>query len=145
PSASGTVTDRTGLALPGVVVTVKATTAVAVSDERGRFAIETTGAAPVLVFALSGFQTRELPLKSGASRSDLHVVLELAAISNEVIVRAPATVNEPDARLVLRPIDVVRTAGAQADLMRALAVLPGVATIDEGAGLFVRGGDVSET
>jgi len=40
---------------------------------------------------------------------------------------------------------VVRTAGAQADLMRALAVLPGVAHIDEGAGLFVRGGDVSET
>jgi hypothetical protein len=38
----------------------------------------------------------------------------------------------------------VRTPGAQGDLMRALETMPGVSRIDEGAGLFVRGGDVSE-
>jgi TonB-dependent receptor-like protein len=42
------------------------------------------------------------------------------------------------------PLDVVRTAGSAADLMRALQVLPGVVQADEGAGLYVRGGDTSE-
>ena len=44
----------------------------------------------------------------------------------------------------MRPLDVVRTPGAAADLMRALQTLPGVAQVDEGAGLYVRGGDTSE-
>jgi hypothetical protein len=144
-SASGVVTDGTGLPLPGVVVTMKSTTLVAVTDQRGQFTIPTTSAEAILVFSLQGFQTKELTLKSAATRSPLSVSLDLASISNEVIVRAPIVNVVPDSRLVLRPLDVVRTAGAQADLMRALAVLPGIAHVDEGAGLFVRGGDVSET
>ena len=59
PTAAGDVTDSSGLTLPGVVVTVKGTTLLAVSDDRGHFVIELAGSEPVLVFALSGFQTRE--------------------------------------------------------------------------------------
>src|SRR5256885_1037107 len=35
--------------------------------------------------------------------------------------------------------------GATADVARAIQTLPGVQSVDEGTGLFVRGGDVSET
>jgi hypothetical protein len=144
-TVSGDVTDGTGLALPGVVVTVKTTTLLAVTDDRGHFSIATSGAEPVLVFALAGFETMEIAMKTSTPREGLRVTLALATLSNEVIVHAAAVGAAPDARLALRPLDVVRTAGAQADLMRALAVLPGVVHVDEGAGLFVRGGDVSET
>ena len=45
----------------------------------------------------------------------------------------------------LNSLDVVRTPGAAADVFRALQTFPGLVQVDEGAGLFVRGGDVSET
>jgi len=45
----------------------------------------------------------------------------------------------------LTSLDVVRTPGAAADVFRALQTFPGLVQVDEGAGLFVRGGDVSET
>jgi len=142
-SVSGDVVDPTGLPLPGAVVTVRGTTAVAVTDEHGRFAIDVGPTEAELIFALSGFTTRTIAVTPGTS--SLHVLMTIAPMSSEVVVRAPATVAPPDARMALRPLDVVRTAGTQADMMRALALLPGVAQVDEGAGLFVRGGDVSET
>ena len=145
PSASGDVSDRTGLVLPGVVVTVKGTTTLAVTDERGHFTIAMGTGDATLTFSLSGFQTGEITLKNTSARTNLKIALDVAPLSNEVLVRAPAANTPPDARMVLRPLDVVRTAGAQADMMRALGVLPGVVHVDEGAGLFVRGGDVSET
>src|SRR5262249_25037916 len=128
-SASGDVVDPAGLALPGVVVTVRGTTAVAVTDEHGRFTIDVGSTETQLIFALSGFATRTIAVTPGTS--SLHVVMTIAPVSSEVVVRAPATVAPPDARMALRPLDVVRTAGTQADMMRALALLPGVAQVDE--------------
>ena len=142
-SVSGDVVDPAGLALPGVVVTVRGTTTVAVTDERGKFTVASGSADTQLVFSLSGFATHTIAVTP--STSSIHVVMSLAPVSSEVLVRAPVTPTPPDSRLALRPLDVVRTAGTQADMMRALALLPGVAQVDEGAGLFVRGGDVSET
>lgn len=45
----------------------------------------------------------------------------------------------------LSPLDVVQTPGAAANVARALQIAPGVSNVDEGTGLFVRGGDVTET
>jgi len=45
----------------------------------------------------------------------------------------------------LTPLQVVQTPGAAGNIMRALQTLPGPQGVDEGSGLFVRGGDVSET
>ena len=46
---------------------------------------------------------------------------------------------------VLKPLDIVTTAGAQGDIVGALKTLPGAQQIGESEGLFVRGGDGSET
>jgi vitamin B12 transporter len=51
--------------------------------------------------------------------------------------------DQPDA--VLNTLEVVQTPGAAADVYRALQTFPGLQAVDEGAGLFVRGGDVAET
>ena len=142
-SVAGDVVDPAGLPLPGVVVTVRGTTTVAVTDEHGRFAIGVGSGEAQVIFALSGFATRMAVVTPPAA--PMHIVMTLAPVASEVVVRAPVMVTPPDARIALRPLDIVRTAGTQADVMRALALLPGVAQVDEGAGLFVRGGDVSET
>ena len=48
-------------------------------------------------------------------------------------------------RASLTALQVATTPGATADVARAIQTLPGVQNVDEGTGLFVRGGDVSET
>lgn len=45
----------------------------------------------------------------------------------------------------LTPLDIAQTPGAAANVARALQTLPGTQAVDEGTGLFVRGGDVTET
>src|SRR5690606_18046602 len=48
------------------------------------------------------------------------------------------------AKTVLKPLDIVTTAGAQADVVRAIETLPGTQKQGAQNGLFVRGGDASE-
>ena len=55
------------------------------------------------------------------------------------------TVSSATASEALTPLDIVQTAGAAANVARALQIAPGVSAVDEGTGLFVRGGDVTET
>ena len=51
--------------------------------------------------------------------------------------------NLPD--VTLNDLDVVRTPGSAADPFRAIQTFPGVQSFGDGAGLFVRGGDIAET
>ncbi len=47
--------------------------------------------------------------------------------------------------VTLQSLDIVTTPGAEADILLAIKTFPGTSMVDEGAGLFVRGGDLSET
>ena len=78
--------------------------------------------------------------------------LHVEIIMRESPIVMPAIVSEASAYTVgddegvtLTSLDVVRTPGAAADVFRALQTFPGLAQVDEGAGLYVRGGDISET
>ena len=51
----------------------------------------------------------------------------------------------PSETTTLDPTEAVTTPGAAGDFFRALQAFPGVAAPGDGAGLFVRGGDVTET
>jgi vitamin B12 transporter len=138
---SGTVRDATGLPLPAASIRV-AGKLVATSDAEGRFQIHTPpGGALTLVVSAAGFANREVvvQVRPGAV---IDVVLSVAA---EAGVRVTAAAqSEGTGTFRLEPIHVYRTPGAQGDALRALQALPGVASPDEGAGLFVRGGDASE-
>ena len=142
PSVIGKVVDATGLPLPGVLISVKGERAIAVTEDDGSFAAPAAPGA-TLVFTLPGFLSREVRT-SRPSSALLVVTLAIAGVTEAVTVQGQASPPDGSA-LSLSPLDVVRTPGTQADLMRALGILPGVSRIDDGTGLFVRGGDVSET
>jgi hypothetical protein len=116
----------------------------AVSADDGAFAFETAALKIVVVRAsLPGFEPFEQAVETKAGLR-LDIVLGVGRIEDHVLVEAsppPPGVERP---LPLTPIQTYRTPGAQGDLFRALQALPGVAAPDEAAGLFVRGGDVSE-
>jgi vitamin B12 transporter len=136
----GVVRDESGVALPGVTVYEKGASETAVTDGDGRFSLEVAALPATLTAFLGGFNSATLEAKSEA----VEIKLEFAAVTDTVTVTAKAPRSAVTSTFDVRPLDVLRTPGAQADLFKALQTLPGVAKVDEGAGLFVRGGDVSE-
>ena len=70
---SGTVTDATGLALPGVNVIVKGTNNGAVTDFDGKYAINNVQPGATLIFSYVGFTAQEVPI---TNRREINVQLE---------------------------------------------------------------------
>jgi hypothetical protein len=139
---SGLVTDATSLPLPGAVVELDGRV-VAISDERGAFEIVVIpGARGRIRVALDGFEPHESELLVGPTHIEIRLVVRGIEDRVRVTARPPLPPVEPV--FGRQPIDVYRTPGAQGDLFRALQTLPGVVAPDDAAGLFVRGGDVSE-
>ncbi|MGZ8852569.1 MAG: carboxypeptidase regulatory-like domain-containing protein, partial [Thermoanaerobaculia bacterium] len=136
----GIVRDDGGDALPGVTVYEKGSNDTVVTDGAGRFTIEVASLPATLVAFLGGFE----PSTVTATDGDVEFRLKLAAVNDSVTVTARAPRSADMSAYDFRPLDIVRTPGAQADVFKALQTLPGVVKIDDGAGIFVRGGDVSE-
>ena len=82
---SGTVTEDSGMPLPGVSVVVKGTTTGTVTDVDGKYAITATESA-VLVFSFVGMTTQEITV---GSQSVINVVMAADALQvDEVVVTA---------------------------------------------------------
>ncbi len=141
----GTVRDTTGLPLPGATIEID-NSLVAVSDAKGCFEIAlVSGARYQAIVKLPGFDRHESVFEvSHGVRLD--VVLAISPMQEQITVTPtpPSPEEEVTRPFLLQPVQVYRTPGADADLFRALQTLPGVSAPDDGAGLFVRGGDVSE-
>jgi vitamin B12 transporter len=141
---TGVVSDANGLRLARADVYVKGAGASTSTDKDGRFELLLPEPGPVTVVVFRhGFSAREVELVADGAPHRLDVVLTLAGIAESVTVFATPLSSSPSER-TLRPMDVVQTPGAQADSFYALQSLPGVVTVDEGAGIYVRGGEVDE-
>jgi vitamin B12 transporter len=143
----GMVLDQSGLPVPRALVYIDGTQTSTETDGTGRFALALN---PVQAGTLTVFRDGFSAVTVAFDPLDpltlerLQIVLVPAPISDSVSVTAPRAPTPPASSYAMRPLDVVRTPGAAADLMRALQTLPGVAQVDEGAGLYVRGGDTNE-
>jgi vitamin B12 transporter len=118
----------------------------ALSDSAGHWTFTTshTGHATLVVKA-AGFNDvrRIIEVPGGES---IVVVLKKAThqlAPTTVVASRYAASDERGATLTT--LDVVATPGTNADVMRAIQTLPGVQNVDEGTGIYVRGGDYTET
>lgn len=142
---SGTVLDSKGESIPGVNVWIKDSYDGASTNAEGHFSFETeTSDSLVLLLSSVGFHQTDLLLEE---TQDLTITLktlinELNAVS---ITAGTIEVNEKATSVVMKPLDILTTAGALGDITGALATLPGTATVGNDGRLFVRGGDASET
>jgi vitamin B12 transporter len=145
----GTVSDASGSPLPMVNVQIEGTHDGDATDLRGNFTFAVcVRDKRVLRASLVGYDPVTLPVQA-AERDSIFlsiVMHETVLKMDEVVVAASAfAISDDPKALAVRSLDVVTTPGAAADVLHAIQTLPGVITVDEGAGLFVRGGDVSET
>ena len=148
---SGRVLDAAGHPLPGANVFLKTTFDGATTDSLGRFAFGTTarGTLP-LVVTLIGYELQELPLALPVGGGPLalptrHLRESRAALGDVVVLAGAFEASDARRAAVLKPLDILTTAGANADIASALNTLPGTTRVGEEGKLFVRGGAASET
>ena len=93
-SVSGVVKDMNGQPMPGVTIKVEGTTKGTLSDVNGRYAIEVSGANPVLVFSFVGFSELKVPVNG---RTVIDVTMEESTEAlEEVVVIGYGTVKKSD-------------------------------------------------
>jgi hypothetical protein len=145
---TGEVVDGSGVPLPYSTVSLVDESEGAVADGEGRFSFHTRSVGPQTVEArLLGYEpARARVTLSPGDTVRVRLVLWATLLElGEAVVSADAFVAGADEVRGLSPLDVVTTPGAAADLFRAVQTFPGLVEVDDGAGLFVRGGDVGET
>ncbi len=144
---SGIVTDVKGVPVLGANIFIEGTYDGATSSETGSFSFTTsaTGMQTIVISYLS-FQTF---IKEGdiAEFSNLKIVMrEDVNALDAVIISAGSFETGDKARVsVLKPLDIVTTAGSAGDIVAALQTLPGTQNVGESGRLFVRGGEAGET
>ncbi len=145
---SGMVTDQNDLPLPYANIYLEGGIEGATSDTDGYFEFKVRGLGNyTLICNYIGYREfrKNVTLKQGENLIQKIVLQENPIEGNRVTVTASAFTSGDDEGVTLTPLEIVSTPGAAADIFWAIKTYPGVQQVDEGAGLFVRGGDVSET
>lgn len=144
---AGRVMNDKGLAVSGASVSLDNTIDGATTDSTGKFAFTTEEKGPqTLVVTEAVHQETALPLNLTGDVTNLTVTMKTAFNRlNEVVIAAGAFEASNDKnKSMLTTMDIVTTAGANADVVKAIQTLPGTQQQGTQTGLFVRGGDASE-
>lgn len=118
------------------------------TDLKGQFTFQTgEKGTRELVVTYLGFSEFRKPLQLREDSIYLAITLREDAFELQGVVITAGTFDAGDEskREVLKPLDIVTTAGATADIAGALNTLPGTTTVGESGRLFVRGGEGYET
>ena len=144
----GRVVDSQNQSLGAANIYLEGTIEGAMTDDDGYFRFTTSHTGSLtLICSYLGYQTKSialtLPEEGGVK---LTISLRSQQIAGEmVMVTASSFSSGSEEGVTLTPLEVLTIPGAAADIFRAIQSFPGAQQVDEGAGLFVRGGDVAET
>jgi hypothetical protein len=143
---SGKVTDEKGRPLRGASVSLLNTIDGASTDSIGNFKFTTSekGLQTIVATEVS-HENGGLPVNVDSSVSGISIRLKTNAHLLEQVTISAGSFQASNAnKTVLKPLDIVTTAGANADVVKAIETLPGTQQTGTENGLFVRGGDASE-
>lgn len=144
---SGRVIDAQGSPISGANVYLEGTYDGASTDDNGIFSFETTESGiKTIIISMVSFETYKQTADVFSFR-EIKVVLKDAInqLSGVTLTAGAFEAGDNSKVSVLKPLDIVTTAGATGDLVAALLTLPGTATVNEDGRLFVRGGSAGET
>ncbi len=144
---TGTVLDPQGKPVEYANVAVPALKRGAVTDEQGRFTLELPAGRLTLEVSQIGYELKRVSVEvaepaPAAVRVTLHE--EPVAISEVQVSASSFGKAGKSEGAVVRRLDIMTTPGGTADVFQALRGLPGIISPNEGAALYVRGGDPRE-
>lgn len=116
------------------------------TDSSGHFHFSTTEkGAQVLAVTAVGYNSGGQSLNITEDIKDIKVRLKATAQQlDNVTVTAGYEAGTDKGKTILTSLDIVTTAGSQADVVRAIQTLPGAQQQGTQSGLFIRGGDATE-
>ena len=144
----GTVATIKNEPLEGVSISIKDSYSGATSDKNGFFSFQVSDTgARVIQFSIMGYKTMEklLTISEPITTINIHLKEEITEMKAVSITAGTFEANDKKRATVLKSVDIVTTAGQQAEIVAALKTLPGAQQVGEQEGLFVRGGTGAET
>ncbi|PHN01035.1 TonB-dependent receptor [Flavilitoribacter nigricans] len=145
---SGRVVDKQDRPIVGANVYLADTYDGTSSDTDGNFNFQTAETSnKELIVTYLGFSEfrQEIPLPQDSTYLQIVLQEDAFELASVVITAGTFDAGEEGKREVLKPLDIVTTAGATADIAGVLNTLPGTTTVGESGRLFVRGGEGYET
>ncbi|MBP4138520.1 TonB-dependent receptor [Flavobacterium geliluteum] len=144
---SGKVVYEKGKPVPGANIYIDGTYDGATSSETGDFSFETTATGnQFLVVSFLIYDTFRKEIDVTNFKEQTVKLRENVNALDAVVITAGTLESGDKARVsVLKPLDIVTTAGSAGNIIAALQTLPGTQTVGEDGRLFVRGGEASET
>ncbi|MCV9926406.1 TonB-dependent receptor [Flavobacterium sp. LS1R49] len=146
-TVSGKVVDEKGKPIAGANIYIDGTYDGATSAENGEFSFvtETTGN-QILVVSFLIYETTKTTIDVTSYKNQTIKLKENVNSLDAVVITAGTMESGDKARVsVLKPLDIVTTAGSAGNIIAALQTLPGTQNVGEDGRLFVRGGEASET
>jgi hypothetical protein len=145
---SGKLTDFKGKSIAGASVSILNSYDGTTTDSLGNFSFETTEkGGQILEASMSGYTTYNKKIQLENQSIQLNIsIKELITELNAVVISAGSfEAGDKKKTTVLSSLDIVTTAGANADITSTLKTLPGTQQVGESEGLFVRGGTATES
>ncbi|MCK0159951.1 TonB-dependent receptor [Allomuricauda sp. F6463D] len=144
---TGKVTDSKNNPIEGANIYLEGTYDGASSDPDGNFSFETTeeGLQTLVVSILSYEPHYEAGDVSYFKNLHIKLMESINSLSGVTLTAGTFEAGDNSKASVLKPLDIVTTAGAAGDFVAALQTLPGTTTVNEDGRLFVRGGTADET
>ena len=144
---SGTVNDEKNNPINGANVYLEGSYDGASTDANGNFSFATTenGTQTLIVSAIS-YETH-YELGDVVFLKNLQITLKetINQLTGVTLTAGSFEAGDNSKVSVLKPLDIVTTAGAVGDFVGALQALPGTSTVNEDGRLFIRGGSAGET
>lgn len=144
---SGNVIDNKGKPVAGANIYIDGTYDGTSSNEQGAFSFTTTSTGnQTLVVSFLIFETSTTLIDVANYKNQTIKLRESVTALDAVVVTAGTMESGDKARVsVLKPLDIVTTAGSAGNIIAALQTLPGTNNVGEDGRLFVRGGEAEET
>ena len=144
---SGKVVDEKGKPVQGVNVFIEGTYDGTSTTETGSFTFTTTATGnQTLVVSYLIYDTSKTVIDVASFQNKTIKLKESVNALDAVVITAGTLEAGDKARVsVLKPLDIVTTAGSAGNIIAALQTLPGTQTVGEDGRLFVRGGEANET
>jgi hypothetical protein len=144
---SGIITNEKGKPVAGANIYIDGTYDGATSSETGEFSFETaTKGNQFIVVSFLIYDTYRQEIDVVNFKNQTIKLRENVNALDAVVITAGTLESGNKARVsVLKPLDIVTTAGSAGNIVAALQTLPGTQTVGEDGRLFVRGGEASET
>jgi hypothetical protein len=144
---SGIVIDSRAKPVKGASVYLDNTLDGGTTDSAGHFHFTTMEkGAQVIAVNATGYNSGGQPVNITGDVKDIQVQLKSSArqLDGVTVTAGAYEAGTDKGKTILTSLDIVTTAGSQADIVRAIQTLPGAQQQGTQSGLFIRGGDATE-